>query len=76
MYEAKSHTPVTNLRSHGTTKAAALPGLHAFSGADNTGGFAGKGKPAFWKIFRETWDYKEIFALASLGTMPWPSDAI
>ena len=61
--------------SLGPRKAAALPGLHAFSGADNTGSFAGKGKLAFWKAF---WDAKddssEISALASLGTTTMPSD--
>ena len=31
----------------GSTKVAALPGLHALSGADITGSFAGKGK-ATW----------------------------
>ena len=61
----------------GPNKASALPGLHAFSGADNTGGFAGRGKLAFWKIFRDARDdSNEIFALTSLGTMCWPSDAI
>ena len=35
----------------GSTKVAALPGLHALSGADITGSFAGKGKATWWKIF-------------------------
>ena len=33
----------------GAEKAAALPGFHAFSGADVTGRFAGKGKLNCWK---------------------------
>ena len=32
------------VQAHGRTKVAALPGLHALSGADVTGSFAGKGK--------------------------------
>ena len=30
-----------------------MPGLHALSGADNTGSFAGKGKMAFWNAFKD-----------------------
>ena len=37
----------------GETKLAALPALHAISGADITGSFAGKGKLVCWKTFQE-----------------------
>ena len=35
------------VQAHGSTKVAALPGLHALSVADVTGSFAGKGKANF-----------------------------
>jgi hypothetical protein len=38
-------------QSLGPDKASALPGFHAFSGADQTGKFAGKGKISGWKVF-------------------------
>ena len=38
----------------GPQKAAALPGLHAMSGSDNTGSFARKGKHAFLKAFQDS----------------------
>ena len=61
----------------GPDKAAALPGLHAFSGADNTGSFAGRGKLAFWKRFWEAKDdSNEISALKSLGTTRMPTDIV
>jgi hypothetical protein len=50
----------------GPRKAAALPALHALSGSDNTGSFAGKGKHAFWKAFQDATD-NIITALISLG---------
>ena len=37
----------------GPVRAAALPGLHTFTGADITGSFAGKGKLQCWKIFNQ-----------------------
>jgi len=37
----------------GPDRATALPGLHAFSGADNTGRFARIGKPTWFKLFME-----------------------
>ena len=40
----------------GPDRAKALPGLHAFSGADNTGRFARIGKPAWFKLFMEAED--------------------
>ncbi|KAK7068630.1 hypothetical protein SK128_011191 [Halocaridina rubra] len=39
--------PVVN--ALGAAKAEALPGFHAFSGANITGRFAGKGKKTFWQ---------------------------
>ena len=50
----------------GSTKVAALTGLHALSGADITGSFAGKGKAPWWKVFKEA-DGETITALANLG---------
>lgn len=55
----------------GSTKEAVLPGLHAHSGADITGSFAGKGKAPWWKTFRT--DEEKISALANLGTRGQPS---
>ena len=40
----------------GPDRAKALPGLHAFSGADNTGRFARIGKPTWFKLFAEAED--------------------
>ena len=40
----------------GPDRAKALPGLHAFSGADNTGRFARTGKPTWFKLFMEAED--------------------
>lgn len=57
----------------GPLRAAALPGLHALSGADNTGSFAGKGKLAFWKAFQNASD-AIVCALTSLGTTALPTD--
>ena len=55
-------------------KAADFTGL---SGADNTRGFAGRGKLSFWKIFRGArYDSNEISALISLGTMARSNGAI
>ena len=56
----------------GSTKVAALPGLHALSGADITGSFAGKGKATWWKIFMKA-NEEKISALANLGTRGQPS---
>ena len=41
--------PIVN--ALGDEKAEALPGFHAFSGADITGRFAGKGKLTYWQAF-------------------------
>ena len=40
----------------GPDRAKALPGLHAFSGADNTGRFARIGKTTWFKLFMEAED--------------------
>jgi len=40
----------------GPDRAKALPGLHAFSGTDNTGQFARIGKPTWFKLFMEAKD--------------------
>ena len=58
--------------SLGTHKIAALPALHALSGADNTGSFAGKGKATWWKAFQEA-SQDIITALANLGASEPPS---
>ena len=41
------------VRSLGPARIAAVPGFHAWSGADVTGSFAGKSKLACWKAFLE-----------------------
>lgn len=56
----------------GSAKTAALPALHALSGADNTGSFAGKGKVTWWRAFQEA-DQEIITALANLGTTEHPT---
>lgn len=59
------------VRSLGLSKTAALPGFHAWSGADNTGSFAGKGKLTCWKAFLNA-DEEIVTALADLGTTAHP----
>ena len=51
----------------GPAKAAALPGFHAFMGADITGSFAGKGKLQCWKIFNQP-DEDVIQAFTDIGS--------
>lgn len=51
----------------GPLKAAALPGLHALSGADITGAFLGKGKLTWWKAFNSA-SQDVLQALTELGT--------
>ena len=51
----------------GPAKAAALPGFHAFTGADITGSFAGKGKLQCWKIFNQA-DQDVIQVFTDLGS--------
>jgi len=59
----------------GPNKAAALPGFHALSGADNTGRFAGKGKMTCWKVLQDLHaDDKIVQALAQLGVAEKPSE--
>ena len=53
----------------GRERAAALPGFHAFSGADNTGSFYGKGKLTCWKSFFHT-SRDVVVAFTDLGTTP------
>ena len=60
------------VHSLGMHKIAALPALHALSGADNTGSFAGKGKATWWKAFQEA-SQDIITALARLGASEPPS---
>ena len=51
----------------GPAKAAALPRIHAFTGADITGSFTGKGKLQCWKIFNQA-DEDVIQAFTDLGS--------
>ena len=51
---------------------AALPGFHAWSGADVTGNFAFKGKLECWKAFLEA-DEECVAALADLGSTIFPT---
>ena len=53
----------------GREHSAALPGFHAFSGADNTGSFYGKGKLTCWKAFFHT-SRDVVVAFTDLGTTP------
>ena len=50
----------------GPIKIAALPGVRAFSGADVTGSFAGKGKGKCWKTFIEA-EEDVMLSLTELG---------
>ena len=54
------------LRALGPARIAAVPGFHAWSGADVTRSFAGKSKLACWKAFLEG-DSGCVDALADLG---------
>ena len=60
------------VRALGPAKTAALPGFHAWSGADVTGSFSGKGKLACWKAFLNA-DERYVAALADLGSTPQPT---
>ena len=55
------------VRMLGGAGIASLSALHAMSGCDTTGRFAGKGKTTWWKAFQVA-DKKIITALANLGT--------
>ena len=64
------------VRALGPEKATALSAFHAFSGADNTGCFAGKGKSSCWGAFMEA-DREIINDLSGLGgASAIPSDDI
>ena len=56
----------------GRSRLAALPALHAISGADVTGSFANKGRLTWWKIFKDA-DEATIDALSKLGTRGLPT---
>ena len=56
--------PVVN--ALGVTKAAALPGFHAFTGADQTGRFAGKGKLKCWQALNKC-SAEVVSAFPALG---------
>lgn len=60
------------VRALGPARTAALPGFHAWSGADIIGSFAGKRKLACWEVFFET-DEDIIIALTDLGTTAQPT---
>ena len=62
------------VRALGPARIAALPGFHAWSGADVAGSFAWKGKLACWKAFLEA-DSVCVDALEDLGgtSQPLPS---
>ena len=63
-------------RALGPSKSAALPGFHAFTGADITGKFAGKGKITCWKEFEKLDDNDDIVsAFMQLGSAESPSEA-
>ena len=58
--------------SLGPSKIAALPGFHAFSGADTTGVFAGKGKLTCWKTFQSA-SADILSGFANLGKSDKPA---
>ena len=58
----------------GDLKASTLPGLHAFTGADQTGKFAGKSKLTCWKIFQKA-NENVLDAFTNLGKSHKLSDA-
>lgn len=53
--------------TNGDAKAEALPGFHAFSGADVTGRSAGKGKLTCWQALSRC-SMEVVSAFAALGT--------
>lgn len=59
----------------GPIKAAALPAFHAFSGADNTGSFSGKGKIACWKALNSA-DNDTLLAFSQLGMSEDPTPEV
>ena len=63
------------VRALGAARTAALPGFHAWSGADVTGNFAFKGKLECWKVFLQA-DEDFVTALADLGSTILPTAGI
>ncbi|MEW8548339.1 MAG: hypothetical protein AB2693_32955 [Candidatus Thiodiazotropha sp.] len=59
----------------GSSVTSALPGFHAFSGCDQTGKFAGKGKQVFWKTLMNA-DEETLQAFSNLGTSEIISEEI
>ena len=59
-------------RALGAARTAALPGFHAWSGADVTGNFAFEGKLECWKALLEA-DEECVTALADLGSTILPT---
>jgi len=59
----------------GSKRAAALPGMHALTGCDNTGHIRGKGKATCFKCFMRA-DDDVIHALAELGAGLYPSSQV
>ena len=57
----------------GSVRIAALPGLHALSGADITGSFANKAKAKWWKAFIRADEDTITAALTNLGTSGHPT---
>lgn len=55
------------VKALGITRTAALPGFHAFTGADQTGRFACKGKLTCWQALNRC-PVEVIAAFAALGT--------
>jgi len=58
---------VNGMNALGAAKVEALPGFHAFSEADVTGRFAGKGKLTCWQALSRC-SMEVISAFAALGT--------
>ena len=59
----------------GPQLAAALPGFHVFTGADQTGKFAHKGKTTCWKTLQNSPD-SVVKAFADLGKTEVPSNTM
>ena len=55
------------MQALGKTRTSALPGFHAFSGADQTGHFAGKGKLTCWQALNRC-PVEVVSAFATLRT--------
>ena len=56
------------MNAFGDAKAEVLPGFHAFSGADVTGRFAGKGKLTCWQAQFSRCSMEVVSAFAASGT--------